>query len=256
MLFLSLEKNIRHLLRRTDIAIECAAKYGKRMSTQTRQDAHPDLGGFLGVAARTESYVRLVYLLISFPLGVFYFCLILVWFCLGIGLSFIVIGIPILGLMFLAARALAGFERQLANVLLNAGIAPGRQLEDAWSHPWRSLKACLTDSFTWKGLVFLLLKFPFGLVSFIVSVVLVSLSIGLILTPLLYRHTAITFFDWRVVSPEGAFASLLAGLVIGILTLHVTNLLAALWRGLGGFMLASAHPAPVASAKSGPIVIP
>ena len=132
--------------------------------------------------------MRLIYLLISMPLGVFYFCLFMVWFFLGLGLSFIAIGIPILGLMFLAARALAGFERQLANLLLDAGIAPGRHIEDAWGHPWRSFKACLTDSFTWKGLVFLMLKFPLGLVSFIVSIVLVSLSVGLILTPFLYRH--------------------------------------------------------------------
>lgn len=217
---------------------------------------HLELGGFLGVVTRAESYVRLIYLLISLPLGVFYFCLFLAWFCLGLGLSFIAIGIPILGLMFLAARALAGFERQLANLLLDAGIARGHHIDNAWAHPWRSFKACLADSFTWKGLVFLLLKFPLGLVSFVVSVVLVCLSVGLILTPFLYRRASVTFFDWRVTTLEGAFVSLLAGLVIGVLTLHVTNLLAALWRGLGGFMLASAHPAPATSAKSGPIIIP
>ena len=50
--------------------------------------------------------------------------------------------------------------------------------------------------------------------------------------------------------------SLLAGLMIGVLTLNVTNLLASLWRGLSEVMLASAHPEPAPPARSGPIIIP
>jgi hypothetical protein len=226
------------------------------MSAQTREDLHLELGGFLGAATRAESYLRLVYLLLSMPLGTFYFCLFMVWFFLGLGLSFIAIGIPILGLMFLAARALAGLELQLANLLLDATIPPGRSIEDAWAHPWRSFKACLTDSFTWKGLAFLLLKFPLGLISFVVTVVLVALSAGLILTPLLYRHAPTTFFDWRVTTPEAALISLLAGIVLGVLTLNITNLLAIVWRELCRAMLASAHPEPAVPAKSGPVIIP
>lgn len=239
-----------------DIAIACAGKYGRAVSAQNRENLNPEPAGFFGVVMRAESYLRLIYLLISLPLGVFYFCLFLTWFFLGLGLSFIVIGIPILGLMFLAVRVLAGFERQLANWLLDTGIAPGRPMNDAWAHPWQSFKACLADSFTWKGLVFLLLKFPLGLVSFIVSVVLGCLSVGLILTPLLYRHAPVTFFDWQVTSPEGALGCLLVGLVVGVLTLHVTNGLAALWRGLSGAMLTCAYPAPATAARSGPVIIP
>ncbi len=226
------------------------------MSAWTREEVNPQLGGFFGAVTRTESYVRLVYLLISFPLGLFYFCLFLTWFFLGLGLSFIVIGIPILGLMFLAARALAGFERQLANWLLDADIDPARPLEDAWAHPWRSLKTCLVDAFTWKGLVFLFLKFPLGLASFVVTVVLIAVSAGLILTPLLYSNRPMTIFDSRINSPEGAILSLVAGLVLGVLSLYVTNGLAALWRSFCGAMLSAPHAAPTAPVRTGPIIIP
>ena len=226
------------------------------MRSQTRENLHPELGGFLAAATSADSYLRLVYLLLSMPLGIFYFCLFVVWFCLGLGLSFIAIGIPILGLMFLAARGLGGLERQLANLLLDAGIPPGRPIEGAWAHPWQSFKACFTDSFTWKALAFLLLKFPLGLISFVITVMLVGLSAGLILTPFFYRHASVDFFWWRVNTPEAALISFLAGIVIGILTLNIANLLAIAWREFCRVMLATGHREPGASVKSGPVIIP
>jgi len=226
------------------------------MSAQSRENLHPELGGFLGAVTSADSYLRVVYLLLSMPLGTFYFCLFVVWFCLGLGLSFIAIGIPILGLMFLAARGLGGLERQLANLLLDADIPPGRPIEDAWAHPWRSFKACLTDSFTWKALVFLLLKFPLGLISFVITVVLVALSAELILAPFFYQHAPVIFYRWRVSTPEAALVSLLAGIVIGILTLNITNLLAIVWREFCRVMLVAGHREPAASVKSGPVIIP
>jgi hypothetical protein len=212
-------------------------------------------GGFLGVVTRVESYLGLLYLLLSFPLGVFYFTLILVWFFMGLGLSVIAIGIPILGLLFMAIRAFAGFERNMANWFLDAHLPTGIPNRQSWRHPWSCFKALLADSSTWKGVIFLLLKFPLGIISFVVCVVLIAFSLSLIATPLLYRSASVVIFYWRIDAPEVALLCLAAGLAIGLLTLHLTTALAAIWRGLASALLRPSHSLPVVQLKTGPIII-
>ena len=64
---------------------------------------------------------RVGYLLLTLPLGLFYFCLLIVGLASVVGGAFI-IGIPLLvGLMFLW-RALARFERRLLRRLLDVSI--------------------------------------------------------------------------------------------------------------------------------------
>jgi hypothetical protein len=212
---------------------------------------------FWGILTRLETWLGIVYLLISFPLGVFYFSLFLTWLLLGIGLTFLVVGIPILGLMFAAARALAGAERQLANWLLESHIpapAPGAV---SLLHPWKAFKALLGDPATWKGFAFLVLKFPLGILSFVLCIVLVSASIALIFTPLIYRHESMVFFHSTIDTPAAAAFCFLGGLLLGCVSLYVSAGLAAGWRALAQALLGPARTVAAQEAvRTGPIVIP
>jgi hypothetical protein len=57
---------------------------------------------FFGVAARGETYLNIIYLLLAFPLGTAYFVFLVTGLSLGLGLLIIWIGIPILLFMIVA----------------------------------------------------------------------------------------------------------------------------------------------------------
>ena len=54
------------------------------------------LKSYFGVVATSQSYLNLVFLTLSFPLGIFYFVFLVTGISLGMALSIIVIGLAIL----------------------------------------------------------------------------------------------------------------------------------------------------------------
>lgn len=209
----------------------------------------------LGAFARKESYLNIVYLLLSFPLGIFYFIFVMVGLSLSLGLIFIGVGLLILWIVLTGIRGLAVWERYLAVWLLEAQIEGNPPRVVGEQSFFKSLKFNLTDSWTWRGLVFLVLKFPLGIFSFIVCVVLVSVSISLLGAPLAYRYVPITFFDHRVGTSEEALVCFLLGFGIALLSIHVTNAIAAFWRSLARLMLTNGRHFTPATIRSGPIII-
>ena len=215
-------------------------------------------GGFFGAFARKQSYLNIAYLFLSFPLGIFYFVFLVVGLSLGFGLLILGIGFIILLLMMAALRAFASMERQLGIWLLDARIPPPDPLPAPWEHPLQALKKYLTDSYTWKSLFFFLVKFPLGIVAFVAVVTLFCTVIALIATPLAYHHVPVHFIYWRIMRPEEALLCLACGLVLGLLSIHILNGLAAVNRAFVVLMLSGARAsrAPVKSVKSGPVIIP
>ena len=133
--------------------------------------------------------MNMFYLLLSFPLGIFYFVFLVTGLSLGLGLAITLFGIPILFGTLLLWRVFANFERQLTKIMLGIDIpsVPIKQSEGIWE----KIQTCLSDSFTWKSLAYLFIKFPLGIISFVVLVTLPSVSLSLIATPILYYLTEI-----------------------------------------------------------------
>jgi signal transduction histidine kinase len=139
-----------------------------------------------------RSYGRIGYLLLAGVLGTFEFIVLVTAIALGVGFAVTLVGIPILIATVYVWGGLAESERRVIGTLTGATIPnPYRPVPDGASW-WERLRTRLADPATWKDLVFLLLQFPLGLVSFIVSVVV--LSVGL------YGLT-LPFWYWAV--PDG-----------------------------------------------------
>ena len=86
--------------------------------------------GFFGVVANSQSYLNIVYLLLAFPLGTFYFVFLITGLSLGFGLIITLLGIPILLLVLGGSVVLCRFERSIANNLLKQDIpAASNQLQ-------------------------------------------------------------------------------------------------------------------------------
>jgi hypothetical protein len=196
-----------------------------------------------GILAWPRTYLNLVYLLIGFPLGLAYFVFYVVGGSLGAGLSILGIGLVILFLLILAAWALSLFERVLANALLGADVpSPGHTATEEGGWPW--VKSVLGNPVTWKGLAFQLLKFPLGLASWIVTIVVLAVVGGLIAAPLVVQFGGTIQIDpWLVADTQReAWIATAIGLAAVIPALHLLNGLAYLWVLFARVMLGRREP--------------
>ncbi len=211
--------------------------------------------GFFGVLACRQTYLNLAYLMLTFPLGIFYFVLVVTGLSLGVGLSIIGIGLLILLAVLMATRGLANWERLLGTWFLGALIPPPEPRPESWEHPLIALKKYLTDIYTWKSLAYFLVKFPLAIATFVVLVFLTSFTVALISAPLIYRHAPVNLFFWRVSRGQDALICAAIGLVFGLVSVHIVNGMAWLWRALVTRFLSGTH-IQGARPRTGPVVIP
>jgi len=212
-------------------------------------------GGFFGVVGHSQSYLNLIYLLLSFPLGIFYFVFLVTGLSLGFGLAIIGIGLIILLFMLAAMRGFAAIERQLGIWLLDASIPQPPPGPELLRHPLQALKKYALDPYTWKGFAYLLIKFPFAIAVFIIMVFLTAFSAALLFAPLFYRYAPLYIMAWRISSAQEALLCSAVGLFLGVCSLHVANAIAAGWRAFSVWALTCSQAGKIEQG-SGPVVIP
>jgi hypothetical protein len=130
---------------------------------------------------------NLVFLLLSFPLGLIYFLIIVIGFSVGIGTLVVWIGLPILFITLFTIRALAEVERRVISSLLHIPM-PYQLPGPPEPHVGflRRFGRLLSDPYTWTSTIYILLKFPLGIFNFVMAVVLTTVSAALALMPLIY----------------------------------------------------------------------
>jgi len=142
---------------------------------------------FLFVPFRLQTYANLLYLSALFPLGIAYSILVPLGFGLGIGLSVILVGLPLFVATLLGVRELTALERYAADRLLAVDAPAGETETPPLTDPVAHLKHALTTLSTWKGVVFLLSRVLVGTAAFTLLLVLGTISLSLLLVPLYYR---------------------------------------------------------------------
>lgn len=190
---------------------------------------------------QARSFTNLVYLLLSFPLGLAYFVFLITALSLGIGLSITIVGLPLLGLTFLASWGLTALERRMAISLLGAEVPPMGPLGSGGQGFWADVRQLFSNPVTWTGMLYLLaVKFPLGVVTFVAVTFLVTLSLSFLLMPFVYP---LSFLEvdglmlWWVDTPGEAALCFLVGLVLTFLSLHLLNGIAWIWRQIAVALL-------------------
>jgi hypothetical protein len=201
---------------------------------------------FFGVIVSGQSYLNLLYLLVAFPLGIFYFIFLASGLSVGISLSIIWVGIPILLLVGAGWWTLARLERFMAIFLLNEDIAEMRRPSDESTDTWTRFKKYFTNPVTWKSLIYLFMKFPLGIATFVILIALISLTLAFLTMPFTHKFLSEiqvgVFFGldlpvWHIDSMSDALLGALIGLILWPVTLHVTNGLAWLHAKFAKVML-------------------
>ena len=231
------------------------------MSEMQVQSARPRRSWFerfFGVIAEGQTWKNLAYLLLAFPLGLFYFVFLVVGLAVGIALVIIWVGLPILAVTVLAWWAFAGLERLQAEHLLGVPMT-GRQApwegDDSW---WQRVKRHLGDGRTWMDLAFVFLKFPLGVVSFVLVTVALAVPAAFIGAPFYYRFSewttngftrhGLNLGAWHVDTLPEALLFVPVGLVLLFAALHLMNAFAKLSGILAGALLDETGAPPPQSA--------
>src|SRR5580693_1201299 len=121
-----------------------------------------EIDRIFGPVLERRTYWNMVHALLSFPLGLLYFVTMTVGLSVGAGLAVLVVGFAILAITLSIAGLFGKLEREISKALLGATFEPRMPRVPGW-------RARLTDRRAWITVVYLMLRFPLGVVGFIVS---------------------------------------------------------------------------------------
>ena len=172
-------------------------------------------------------FPNLVYLLLALPLGILYFVILVTGYALGAGLIITLVGIPILVTMIFVTYLLGDLDRAMTSKLLGVKIAKP-EAKPAKDDSARSILVTQLRSLEfWKEFIYLLLKMPLGVVAFTVTIVLISLSLGLIAAPFILTYVPqAQMMLWQgfvVDTMQEALVTSAVGLILGVISVLLIN---------------------------------
>ena len=184
------------------------------------------LSSLYALAFRPRTYSRIFYLLIGLPLGLFFTTFTLTALSVGIVLAPVGIGLVILGALAAGSWILFGIEREVAILLLRTDIRPIISPKSDSDNIVGQAKAYMRSPRTWFTVLYLVVRFPLGAISFVITVSALGLASMLTAAPLMIGLTDIDLGFWHVEKLWEALLLSLIGPPTAILALHLVNALA------------------------------
>jgi signal transduction histidine kinase len=133
------------------------------------------------LAAGAATWRGVLFLLLNLPLGIIGFVCVTTALALGAGLVVTVIGIPVLAFGLQLCRVLGTIERVRARWLLGLWIdAPSRRPRRR-AGGLGSMFAALADPVSWRTALYLFIRLPWSIISFVAAVLL--LTVGWVVLP-------------------------------------------------------------------------
>ena len=153
--------------------------------SRENQKTESALARFFGVYTDARAWGALLYMLIAFVTGIFYFTWAVTGFSLSLSFSIFIFGLPFALLFFLSVRGLALLEGRLVDGLLGVRM-PRRPLFTQPNLKWfERLKELAVDKHTWFSILYMLIQFVLGTVYFVLIVTVLSISLSFIAIPVL-----------------------------------------------------------------------
>ncbi len=195
-----------------------------------------------GVVIRTQTYARLLYLLLLFAVGTAVFVALVSLIATGGGLLITLIGLPILVLTVFGWCYAAEVQRLMANTLLGSTIRPlpfEGETGKLWT--WTRIGPRLRNEYTWRALAFNFLSFPLGIATITIAWSTLGQAVVFMLMPLTFwiGEGPEVAWGWRIDTANEALWCFFIGAVAVIPSLHVVNLTGWLCRKVAVFFLQS-----------------
>jgi len=207
----------------------------------TVKDTRPFYIRFFTVVAEPRTWSALLYLLFSLCTGIVYFTWVVTGISVSAGLLVLIIGLPIAALFLLSVWGISLAEGRIVEALLGVRM-PRRPLYYRRKMGlWPRIKTMLTDKHTWLSVVYLILQMPLGVIYFSVFITLIASSLFGIAWPFLQIGLDYPFVQVNGVhyylTGFGMFLSIIAGILLFFLTMHLAKLLGQVHGMLAKLML-------------------
>jgi len=164
------------------------------------------------------------FLLFTFATGFFYFCFFMVALSFTLGLSFTVVGIPLLISVLRSTAAFIQFERTQTKIYTDISTDPyTREAESKASSGWAQAKLELTNRRSWLAVFWLMQKFIIGLISLVSFVLLYLMPLFFLFSPLLYRYIDIHFIFIPIDTYLKSFLLMSVGVVLCIVSFKLAD---------------------------------
>ena len=142
---------------------------------------------FLTEPFRLRTWREAGWAIAALPLGVVWFSLFLTLLTTSVSLLVFVVGLPLLALTLWAARLAGRLQREVAGIVLDVDLPATPALPPPDARPFRRFLQPLVDLSTWRALAYLLLfSFPLGLGLFLAAVILWSVALAFVTSPIWY----------------------------------------------------------------------
>ena len=137
--------------------------------------------GFFNVVSDPRTYGALLYMLLSLATGIFYFTWVVTGLSLTLGFAILIIGIPFALLFIASVRLLSYVEGRIVEALLGIRM-PRRPPSEPVANDGllTKIKEAFTDIRTWSSMFYMLLMLPLGITYFVVGVVGLAVSLGVV----------------------------------------------------------------------------
>jgi hypothetical protein len=169
---------------------------------------------FLGVYLDPRAWGSLLFMFVALVTGILYFTWAVTGLSLSLSFLILVIGLPFAILFLLSVQGLALLEGRLVEALLGERM-PRRPPFAQPGLKWlERLKALVMDKHTWLSMLYLILQLPLGVVYFSLMVTLISLSLGVMVAPLvqlIWHHSILVINSQRIFLPYWALILLAPG---------------------------------------------
>jgi hypothetical protein len=164
---------------------EIEARIPSSLTSTTPLKTRSQLARFFGIYGDSRAWAASLYLIFSAVSG----CIFGLWTLLGAGLSLVtlifIIGLPLLGLYLLSLRGIALIEGRMVEALLGVRMPRKSIFVQKDLSLTKKLKVLFTESQTWKIFVYLITRFPLGLVYTFGLLTLFGFSIKFLTYPVL-----------------------------------------------------------------------
>jgi len=186
------------------------------------------LAKFFGVFSDPRAWGACLYMMISGLTGIVFGFWSICGGMFALLMLMFIFGLPFTGLYLLSIRGIALIEGRIVEAFLGVRM-PRKPLfikqDQSWSEKFKSL---VTESHTWKSLLFIALLFPLGLIYCLLILLLFFTSISFILSPLmeLVFHLPLELFGYDAYTPVWFLpVVVVAGVVLLPSTLHLAKLI-------------------------------
>jgi len=135
---------------------------------------------FFGIYLDWRAYTSLFFMLLAIVTGTLYFSFAMTGLSLSLGLSILIIGVPVFLAFVGIARVIALGEGRLVEAISGERM-PRRPVHPGPPRGWLArIGDMLADLRTWSTLGYLIAMLPLGIVYFVVAIVGLSVGLGLI----------------------------------------------------------------------------